>query len=113
MAGAPVSPTVLERVHHILSDSADAHSPYGATEALPVSSITAREVLRGTAALTRAGKGPWVGRLLPGVSLRIIRITAEVLPACDDQLALQRGEIGELGAKVPVVTRGSVRRERD
>src|SRR5437870_2829745 len=46
MAGAPVSPTVLERVHRILPDHAEAHTPYGATEALPVSSITAREVLR-------------------------------------------------------------------
>jgi acyl-CoA synthetase (AMP-forming)/AMP-acid ligase II len=113
MAGAPVSPPVLERVHHILSDSADAHTPYGATEALPVSSITAREVLRETAALTRAGKGTCVGRLFPGISLRIIRITDEVIPAWDDQLVLPRGEIGELVVKGPVVTREYFRRERD
>jgi acyl-CoA synthetase (AMP-forming)/AMP-acid ligase II len=113
MAGAPVSPPVLERVHHILSDSADAHTPYGATEALPVSSITAREVLRETAALTRAGKGTCVGRLFPGISLRIIRITDEVIPAWDDRLVLPRGEIGELVVKGPVVTREYFRRERD
>src|SRR5207245_1110939 len=105
MAGAPVSPTVLERVHHILSDSAEAHTPYGATEALPVSSITAREVLRKTAELTRAGQGTCVGRPFPGITLRVIRITDEVIPAWDDRLVLPRGQIGELVVKGPVVTR--------
>ncbi len=113
MAGAPVSPTVLERVHHILSDSADAHTPYGATEALPVSSITAREVLRETAALTRAGQGTCVGRPFPGITLQVIRITDEVIPAWDDRLVLPRGQIGELVVKGPVVTREYFRRERD
>ncbi len=113
MAGAPVSPTVLERVHHILSDSAEAHTPYGATEALPVSSITAREVLRETAALTRAGQGTCVGRPFPGITLQVIRITDEVIPAWDDRLVLPRGQIGELVVKGPVVTREYFRRERD
>ena len=113
MAGAPVSPTVLERVHHILSDSADAHTPYGATEALPVSSITAREVLRETAALTRAGQGTCVGRPFPGITLQVIRITDEVIPAWDDRLVLPRGQTGELVVKGTVVTREYFRRERD
>jgi acyl-CoA synthetase (AMP-forming)/AMP-acid ligase II len=113
MAGAPVSPTVLDRVHHILSDSADAHTPYGATEALPVSSITAREVLRETAALTRAGQGTCVGRPFPGITLQVIRITDEVIPAWDDRLVLLRGQIGELVVKGPVVTREYFRHERD
>src|SRR5207302_9735368 len=113
MAGAPVSPPVLERVSHILSDSADVHTPYGATEALPVSSITAREVLRETAVLTRAGKGTCVGRLFPGISLRVIRITDELIPAWDDRLVLTRGQIGELVVTGPVVTREYFRRGRD
>ena len=113
MAGAPVSPTVLERVHHILPDSADAHTPYGATEALPVSSITAHEVLRDTAAKTRAGKGTCVGKLFPEITLRVIRITDEAIPAWDDRLVLPHGQIGELVVKGPVVTREYFRRERD
>jgi acyl-CoA synthetase (AMP-forming)/AMP-acid ligase II len=113
MAGAPVSPPVLERVQRLLSEPADAHTPYGATEALPVSSITAREVLHETAALTRAGRGTCVGRLFPGITLRVIRITDEVIPAWDDRLVLSRGEIGELVVKGPAVTREYFRRERD
>jgi acyl-CoA synthetase (AMP-forming)/AMP-acid ligase II len=112
MAGAPVSPAVLERVQRILPDRADAHTPYGATEALPVSSITARDVLNETAALTRAGKGTCVGKALPGIALRIIRISDDAIPAWDDRLALPRGEIGEVVVKGPVVTREYFRHEQ-
>jgi olefin beta-lactone synthetase len=112
MAGAPVSPSILERIQRILPESADAHTPYGATEALPVSSITAREVLKDTAALSRTGKGTCVGKVFPGITLRIIRITDEAIPQWDDRLVLPRGEIGELVVKGPVVTRAYYRREQ-
>ena len=92
-------------VWSILPETADAHTPYGATEALPVSSITAREVLQDTAALTRIGKGTCVGRTLPDITMRIIRITDDAIPAWDDQLVLPHGEIGEIVVKGPVVTR--------
>ena len=112
MAGAPVSPSVLERIQRILPESADAHTPYGATEALPVSSITAREVLKDTAALSRMGKGTCVGKVFPGITLQIIRITDETLPQWDDRLVLPRGEIGEIVVKGSVVTRAYYRREQ-
>ena len=111
MAGAPVSPAILERVQRVLPDRADAHTPYGATEALPVSSITAREVLSETASLTRAGKGTCVGKALPGITLRIIHITDEAIPQWDDRLVLPRGKIGEIVVKGPVVTREYFQRE--
>ena len=112
MAGAPVSPAILERIQRILPVTADAHTPYGATEALPVSSITAREVLAETAALTRAGKGTCVGKALPGITLRVIRISDGAIPSWDDRLVLPRGEIGEIAVKGSVVTREYFRREQ-
>jgi acyl-CoA synthetase (AMP-forming)/AMP-acid ligase II len=112
MAGAPVSPAILERVQRILPDRADAHTPYGATEALPVSSITARDVLNETAALTRTGKGTCVGKALPGITLRVIRIADEAIASWDDRLVLPRGEIGEIAVKGPVVTREYFQREQ-
>ncbi|TAL09448.1 MAG: hypothetical protein EPO02_10225 [Nitrospirae bacterium] len=112
MAGAPVSPAILERVQHILPDHADAHTPYGATEALPVSSITAREVLAETAALALAGKGTCVGKALPGITLRIIRLSDDAVPSWDERMVLPRGEIGEIVVKGPVVTREYFRREQ-
>ncbi len=111
MAGAPVSPAILERVQRILPGTADAHTPYGATEALPIASITAREVLHETASLTRAGSGTCVGPALPGIALRVIRISDDALSSWDDKLVLPRGEIGEIVVKGPVVTREYFKRE--
>ncbi len=112
MAGAPVSPAILERVQRILPNHADAHTPYGATEALPVSSITAREILSETAALGRAGRGTCIGTVLPGIALRVIRISDEAIPSWDDKLVLPQGEIGELVVKGPAVTREYFQREQ-
>jgi len=112
MAGAPVSPAILERVQRILPDHADAHTPYGSTEALPVSSITAREVLAETAPLTRVGQGTCVGTALPGITLRVIRMSDDVIQSWDDHLTLPRGEIGEIVVKGPVVTRAYFKREQ-
>ena len=44
MAGAPVAPALMEQMQAILPNG-EIHTPYGATEALPVSSIAAGEVL--------------------------------------------------------------------
>lgn len=112
MAGAPVSPAILERVQRVLSETADAHTPYGATEALPVASITAREVLTETAALTRAGQGTCVGQALPGITLRVIRMSDDAIASWDDRLVLPRGEIGEIVVKGSVVTREYFQREQ-
>jgi long-subunit acyl-CoA synthetase (AMP-forming) len=42
-AGAPVPPHVLKRVKAAISEEGEIHTPYGATEALPVASISAGE----------------------------------------------------------------------
>ncbi len=52
-AGAPVPAHVLERMQRCLPAGAEIHTPYGATEALPVASISASEVLGETQARTR------------------------------------------------------------
>ena len=61
-AGAPVPPHVLARMKAAISPEGDVHTPYGATEALPVASISASEVLGETAARSAPGRGPaWAG----------------------------------------------------
>ena len=55
-AGAPVSYEILRRMQAAIADDGDMHTPYGATEALPIATISAREVLNETAALTRQGQ---------------------------------------------------------
>lgn len=102
-AGAPVPPALIEEFREILPNG-EIHSPYGATECLPVSSIAGREILARTRTATNAGAGTCVGRPLPEVEVRILPVSDE--PEAPDFLnrALPAGEIGEIVARGPTVT---------
>jgi acyl-CoA synthetase (AMP-forming)/AMP-acid ligase II len=105
-AGGPVPVDLLERMQLILTGpGADLHTPYGATESLPISSIAGRDVLERTAPLTRQGKGTCVGRPFPGVSVKIIPITDGPINELSDVAELPPGEIGEIIVQGPSVTR--------
>jgi len=110
MAGAPVPPALFAAVQALLPRGT-AHSPYGATEALPVASIAAPEVVGsppgtgGTAPATAAGAGTCVGHPVPGVEVRIIALTPEPLPTLGAARELPVGEIGEIIVRGPNVTR--------
>lgn len=105
-AGAPVPERVLRQMSATLTrPGAAMHTPYGATEALPVASISAREVLEQTVVSTRQGAGTCVGRLFPRMELRIIAVTDEPLPHWSDVRELPPGQIGEIVVRGPVVTR--------
>ncbi len=105
MAGAPVSGELIARVAKIMAPGGEIHTPYGATESLPVASITGREILAETWPQTRKGKGTCVGRPLPGIDIRIMepvdgpvgdfRVVREMAP----------GRIGEIMVRGLVVTR--------
>ena len=103
-AGAPVPPHVLARMKAAIPADGDVHTPYGATEALPVASIAASEVLAETAAKSARGAGTCVGRRFPGIEWRVIRITDEPVATIDEAEVLPPGEIGELIVRGPVVT---------
>jgi acyl-CoA synthetase (AMP-forming)/AMP-acid ligase II len=103
-AGAPVPPHVLKRMKAAIPADGDVHTPYGATEALPVASISASEVLAETAAKSAAGAGTCVGRRFPGIEWRVIRITDEPIATINNAEILPPGEIGELIVRGPVVT---------
>ena len=104
-AGAPVPVSVLERMRHALSDGADLHTPYGATEALPVCSIAAGDVLSRTADKTRIGAGTCVGRPFPQIQLKIVEITEGPVASLEKVRELPAGEIGEIIVRGAVVTR--------
>lgn len=104
-AGAPVSAKVIRRVVELLPPGVQVHTPYGATEALPVATIASDEILGETAALTEQGRGVCVGRPVEGMSVRIVRISDEPIPTWSDDLLLPQGQIGEIVVRGPVVTR--------
>ncbi|MGC9349514.1 MAG: fatty acid CoA ligase family protein [Anaerolineae bacterium] len=106
MAGAPVPPELIDTLQtQVLEGDADVLTPFGATEAMPLTSMTGAEIVGETAPLTSLGRGMCVGYPLPGINIRIIKISDEPIPAWDDDLLLEPGEIGEIVVQGPVVTR--------
>lgn len=103
-AGAPATPPDLDRFRRCLTGNADVHTPYGATEALPVSSIAAAEVLSELDA-TRRGRGICVGRTMPGIDVAIIEVTDAPIPDESAMTSVAPGTVGEITVAGPVVTR--------
>jgi acyl-CoA synthetase (AMP-forming)/AMP-acid ligase II len=97
-AGAPV-PAMLWEASRIFLPNGQLHSPYGATEALPVSSISAEEV-----ALVR-GAGACVGRPVAGIEVSIIDPVDGPIASLAGTRERARGEIGEIVVTGPVVTK--------
>ncbi len=103
-AGAPIAATMLERLKRCLPDDAEIYTPYGATEALPVSLISASEILSETANKTEEGAGICVGTPFESISWKVIAITEEPIGRLDEAKECPNGEIGELIVSGPQVT---------
>jgi olefin beta-lactone synthetase len=109
-AGAPVPPRVLAQMKGCIAPDGEVHTPYGATEALPVASITATEVLGETRQRWAQGGGTCVGRKFPGIAWKVISIADGPIASLADADELPTGQIGELVVSGPVVTREYVTR---
>ena len=109
-AGAPVPAEVLRRMKNCIHPEGEIHTPYGATEALPVASNSACERLAETDGQTREGAGVCVGRKFPGIAWKVIRIVEGPIDGFDEIEELPPGEIGELIVSGAQVTRRYVTR---
>jgi olefin beta-lactone synthetase len=109
-AGAPVPPHVLETMKSCIDPAGEVYTPYGATEALPVASISASEVLSETKARWQQGQGTCVGRKFSGIEWKIVDAVEGPIARLADARELPRGTIGELIVSGPVVTREYVTR---
>ncbi len=103
-AGAPVPAVVLECFCTMLNDDVEIFTPYGATEALPVCSIGSKEILQETRQLTDMGQGVCVGRPVPDIEVKIIRISDAPIASWTEELCLADGSIGEIAVKGLQVT---------
>ena len=103
-AGAPVPLSLYVDSQKILPNGILC-SPYGATEALPVSSTHTFEVLAKDVLSDSVRYGTCVGRPLANMEVRIIAITDTPISSITETRELSRGEIGEIIVRGPVVTR--------
>ncbi len=104
-AGAPVRAHVIERFCKLLGPDAEVHTPYGATESLPVASIGSREILGETRARADEGAGVCVGRPVGTTQVDIIKISDDSISRWSDDLKVPAGTVGEIVVRGPVVTR--------
>ncbi|MEO8500493.1 MAG: fatty acid CoA ligase family protein [Vicinamibacteria bacterium] len=105
MAGAPVPLKLVRAMRAILPEDADVHTPYGATESLPVATISGREV-EALSGLVESGAGTCVGRPASTIDLHLIPIRDEAIAAIESEPEPAVGEVGEICVRGGVVTRG-------
>ena len=92
-AGASVPVRLLRQVQQVLPD-ADLHTPYGMTEALPLTDVSLAQILE-----AGDGDGVCVGKPLAGVQIRIAALGPDGEPAAG--LTAEPGVTGEIWARAP------------
>jgi acyl-CoA synthetase (AMP-forming)/AMP-acid ligase II len=97
-AGAPVPRATQRRVLDLLEHGAQVHTPYGATEALPVATIGSDELL------DLPDDGICVGRPVPGVDVALMRVVDGPVDELTPDLHVAPGEVGEVVVRGPVVS---------
>jgi len=112
-AGAPGGPRILEAFQRFLAPEARIHTPYGATESLPIATIDHRTVLDETRARTDTGAGICVGRPVETATVEILRITDGPRASFGSEDRAAAGEVGEICVSGPQVTRGYFRDEEN
>ena len=103
-AGAPIPPQLHRDFQKLLQPSVEVHTPYGATESLPVATIGSTMVLEETADKTDQGLGTCVGTIAPNMRIEIIEISDHSIEQWADAKPLAQGEIGEICVQGLVVT---------
>jgi acyl-CoA synthetase (AMP-forming)/AMP-acid ligase II len=99
--GAPVPADVIDTTLECVAPDAQFHTPYGATEYLPIATIDATEILSDTANKTDVGSGICVGRPFETIQWRVIRISDGPIASIAAAEELPVGEIGELIVRGP------------
>jgi len=104
-AGAPVTPANIEQFSTMLSDHAQIHTPYGATEAVPVISIGSNEILAETKKLSEQGYGMCIGRPICSTKVELIQINDDPITQFHDKLKSPENQVGEIIVQADLVTK--------
>ena len=104
-AGAPVAADNIAQFSTMLDDDAEIHTPYGATEAVPIISIKSKEILNETRRLSDKGFGTCIGRPINDIDIRIIKISDEPIELWSNDLLVSPGDVGEITVRGDLVSR--------
>jgi acyl-CoA synthetase (AMP-forming)/AMP-acid ligase II len=105
LAGAPISPDLAQGLQQVLPNG-EVIVPYGATEALPVSSTNASHIRNARESIL-AGEGSLIGSPLPEVKVRILPSVQSPLPDYEQgNPGLPDGQVGEICVSGGMVSAG-------
>ena len=103
-AGAAMPVETIRRLQKTLPGDAKVFTPYGATECLPVASVSGTELNDEVEQRTAAGEGTCVGQPVAPNRIKIIPVTDSVLESFEDTVELPVGVTGEIVVHGPTST---------
>ncbi len=103
-AGAPVSPANIEQFSTMLAEGTQIHTPYGATEAVPIISIGSHEILSETKHLSEQGFGMCIGRPIENTRIKLLKIIDDPITQLRDTLVVPENQVGEITVQADLVT---------
>ena len=103
-AGAAMPLATIRRMQKTLPADAEVYTPYGATECLPVASVSGTELNARVEKLTAIGEGTCVGRPVAPNRVKIIAVNDNVVEFFEDCVELPPGIVGEIVVNGPTST---------
>ena len=110
-AGAAMPLATIRRLQKALPPEAEIYTPYGATECLPVASVSGTELNKEVEQRTASGEGTCVGRPVAPNRIRIIPVNDNVIETFADTVELPVGISGEIVVHGPTTTDAYWQRE--
>ncbi|MCZ6831993.1 MAG: fatty acid CoA ligase family protein [Gammaproteobacteria bacterium] len=112
-AGAAVPIRTIRRMQKALYSDAEIHTPYGATECLPVSSISAGQLTPKIQDMSESGEGVCVGLPIEPNHVRIIKISDLAFNDFSETTEMPPGMPGEIVVSGPSCTDSYWKRDAD
>ncbi|MDP5054388.1 MAG: AMP-binding protein, partial [Congregibacter sp.] len=103
-AGAAVPGDTIAMMQKAMPKDGLVHTPYGATECLPLACISSADMSPELLAATRSGKGTCVGQPVAPNRVAILRLTDEAVETFGPEDLLATGAIGEIIVSGPTTT---------
>ncbi len=110
-AGAAMPVATIRRLQKTLSADAEVYTPYGATECLPVASVSGSELNTQIEQRTATGEGTCIGRPVAPNRVKIIPVTDTAIESFDQTVELPVGITGEIVVHGPTSTDSYWRRQ--